>query len=274
MILVASWWVRRWLAFAGARTRLPAPLLPLVAVAWWLLLRHGVEHSSHGAAMVMSTPTEIAHWMLMVIAMMLPLLGPTLAEVRRTTYPPAHALAVAGYVLGWSLPWLLLALPVAGLRRLDVAHSPVIAGLAFLASAGWALSPWHARALVSCGLRRPLAPGGVPLLQSTAREGWHAGLACCVSCGPLMLACTLTGHSIIAMLGGFALGWLERSTYRPSIRIGASLALALGLWFLIFPAGPGPHHGPHHEHQRLTSLSCTGGPLGTGSSPSARHCAG
>jgi len=190
-------------------------------------------HGHHGAHAAMSATTEVSHWMLMVVAMMLPLLGPTLAEVRRTTYPPAHTLAVGGYVLGWLLPWLLLAAPVAGLRQLELAHSPVIAGLAFIASAAWAFTGWHARALASCGLRRPLAPTGLPLLRSASREGWHAGLECCVSCGLLMLACTLTGHSVVAMLGGFALGWLERSTYRPSTRTGAAMALALGVWFIL-----------------------------------------
>jgi len=240
--LAASWLGRRWLAFAGPRTRLPGALLPLVAVAWWLMLRHAVSHASHAPR---NAGTEVADWMLMVIAMMLPLLGPTLAEVRRTTYPPAHALAVSGYVLGWSLPWLLLAAPVAGLRQLELMHSPVAAGVAFIASAAWACTAWHARALTSCGLRRPLPPAGLPLAFGACREGWSAGVGCCVSCAPLMLACTLTGHSVIAMLGGFALGWLERSTYRPSIRLGAALALGLGVWFLIFPAA----HDPHREHQ-------------------------
>jgi hypothetical protein len=235
----SAWWARRWQVFAGPQTRLPAPLLPLVAAAWGLMLWHSVSHGGHEAHVArgvhapMSATTEAAHWMLMVVAMMLPLLGPTLSEVRRTTYPPAHPLAVSAYLLGWLFPWLLLAAPVAGLRQLDLAHSPTLAGLAFIASAAWALTGWHARALMSCGLRRPLAPGGLPLLRSASREGSHAGLECCVSCGPLMVACTLTGHSVVAMLGGFALGWLERSTYRPSTRIGAAMALALGVWFLL-----------------------------------------
>ena len=235
----AAWWARRWLVFAGPQTRLPTPLLPPVAAAWGLMLWFSLSHGAHEAHVArgvhapMSSTMEAAHWMLMVIAMMVPLLGPTLAEVRRTTYPPAHALAVSGYLLGWLLPWLLLAAPIAGLRQLPLAHSPRIAGLVFIAAAAWTLSGWHTRALTSCGLRRPLALRGLPLLRSASREGWQAGLDCCVSCGPLMVACTLTGHSLVAMLGGFALGWLERSTYRPSTRVGAALALALGVWFLL-----------------------------------------
>lgn len=245
----SAWWARRWQVFAGPQARLPTPLLAVVAAAWALMLWHSLSHGAHaaggahamhdhrmheapGAHAAMSATTEISHWMLMVIAMMLPLLGPALAEVRRTTYPPAHPLAVGGYVLGWLLPWLLVAPPIAGLRQLELAQSPAIAGVAFIVSAAWAFTGWHARALTSCGLRRPLAPGGLPLLRSASREGWHAGLACCVSCGPLMLACTLTGHSAVAMIGGFVLGWLERSTYRPSTRTGAAMALALGIWFL------------------------------------------
>lgn len=250
VLRASAWLARRWQVFAGPRARLPAPLLPLVAAAWCFMLWHSLSHGSHGmhgehmhhgahaahgapAAHALSPAAEAAHWMLMVIAMMLPLLGPTLAELRRTTFPSSHARAVGGYLLGWLLPWLLLAAPVAGLRQLDLAQSPTIAGLAFIAAAAWALTGWHARALMSCGLRRPLAPGGLPLLRGAAGEGWVAGRECCVSCGPLMLACTLTGHSVIAMLGGFVLGWLERSTYRPSTRVGAVLALALGVWFVL-----------------------------------------
>jgi hypothetical protein len=141
----------------------------------------------------------------------------------------------------------LLAGPVAGLRQLDLAHSPLLAGGAFVAAAAWHFTPWHARALTSCHLRRPLALEGLPLLRSAGREGWQAGLGCCTSCGPLMVACTLTGHSFIAMAGAFALGWLERSTYRPSIRLGAVLALALGIWFLI----PSSAQSEHADHVHL-----------------------
>jgi predicted metal-binding integral membrane protein DUF2182 len=252
-VLQASWWLSRWRVFAGPRTRLPTALLPPVAAAWWLMLQHALGHRhpvglGHGAHPGMSLGAELAHWMLMVIAMMLPFLGPTLAEVRRTTYPAAHAQAVGGYLLGWLSPWLLLGAPVALFRGLEVAHAPGAAGVAFVVSAAWAFTGWHVRGLASCGLLRPLPPAGFALLGGATREGWHAGAACCTSCGPLMLACTLTGHSVVAMLGGFALGWLERSTYRPSIRVGAALALALGLWFFIFP---GAEHAPGHHHHHV-----------------------
>ncbi|MEY4545108.1 MAG: hypothetical protein RL685_1303 [Pseudomonadota bacterium] len=236
MTRAAAWCVQRWLAFAGPRTRVPTPLLAPVAVAWGLMAQHGLSPDPHCH---LSPSAELANWMFMVIAMMLPLLGPTLAELRRTTFPHTHAVALSGFLGGWLAPWLLLAVPVAWLRQLTFAHWPALAGLTFLAAAAWMLTRWHARALSRCHVRRPLAPHGVGLLRDVAREGWQAGLACCVSCGPLMLACTLTGHSFIAMVGGLVLGWLERSTYRPAIRPAAALACALGVWFMVM-AAPAP----------------------------------
>jgi hypothetical protein len=48
-----------------------------------------------------------------------------------------------------------------------------------------------------------------------------------------MLACSLSGHNLIAMVGGAGLGVLERRSFRPPTgRIFAG-ALLLGAWFLL-----------------------------------------
>jgi hypothetical protein len=62
------------------------------------------------------------------------------------------------------------------------------------------------------------------------RYGCVIGGACAATCWPLMLACTLTGHALPAMLGGAAVGAVERLSFRPLVRrvLGGTAALAAG----------------------------------------------
>lgn len=55
------------------------------------------------------------------------------------------------------------------------------------------------------------------------------GSACVTTCLPMMVACSLAGHHLVAMLGGAALGAIEKRSFRPSIRLiaGGNLVLAL-----------------------------------------------
>jgi hypothetical protein len=47
-----------------------------------------------------------------------------------------------------------------------------------------------------------------------------------------MVACTLTGHAPVAMLGAGAIGVVERFSFRPPRRAVAVSTLALGGWYL------------------------------------------
>jgi hypothetical protein len=63
--------------------------------------------------------------------------------------------------------------------------------------------------------------------------GWISGYGCALNCWPLMLLCWLSGHSLIAMVLGFGLGWADRHT-TPAYRLYATVAAVLGTAFGVF----------------------------------------
>jgi hypothetical protein len=121
----------------------------------------------------------------------------------------------------------------AWLRTSDWGHHPLLAPAAFALAALWALARARQRALLFCHYRSPLAPSGWKADRDCLRYGLVIGASCVATCAFLMLACSLTGHNLAAMVGGSALGALERRSFRPpTVRVAAG-ALLLGLWFLL-----------------------------------------
>lgn len=162
------------------------------------------------AASVVVTPTWIAGWLLMVVAMMWPLLVPLANRIASGSYPrwriglPIVAVAVAtllwlafGLVAGvfaqlaaipaGSLWWQLAALTVAGLAR-------------------W--SARRARLLTRCAATPPIAPGGRRGIRTAARAGAVEWRRCAILCGPLMLA-MVPGHSIVVLAAASLSVWWE-----------------------------------------------------------------
>jgi predicted metal-binding membrane protein len=101
--------------------------------------------------------------------------------------------------------------------RLDSAAAYVAAG--FAAAALWQLTPVKRWALRACHRAMPLAPQGWRAEMDCLRYGSTMGGYCLASCGVLMLACSLAGHSLPAMLGAAALGVVERYGPRVSDRM-------------------------------------------------------
>jgi hypothetical protein len=58
------------------------------------------------------------------------------------------------------------------------------------------------------------------------------GVACVRNCWPLMLACAFTGHSLIALAGGLAVGAAERWSFRPRTRTMLLVTLAMACYYL------------------------------------------
>jgi predicted metal-binding membrane protein len=214
------------------------------AAAWVLLVARassalgsgGAGHAAHqhGAAMVsaghgLAWATASLDWVLMIVAMMVPLVvAPIRTSAARSFWSRRHR-AIGGFLLGYLAAWALLGVFANGVVTLLAAGEsfppPAAAALAFAAAAAWQLTVFKDRALRGCHRTMPLAPSGWRADRDCLRYGWSIGCRCLVSCGALMVACVLAGHGMVAMTAAAAVGAAER--YAPGAdRRLAALAIA------------------------------------------------
>ena len=199
----------------------------------WVAMLFRWESAGHDVQHRMTFAQELVSWMLMVAAMMLPLV---IHRVRATAVSSLWARrhrAIAGFLTGYFAPWLLLGMVTAGVREMSWTHTDAAAALGFLVAALWQLTPMHKRALMACHYRRPLAPAGWRADLDCLRFGGAISVACVGSCWPLMLACAFTGHALIAMTGGLAIGAFEKWPYRPRTRIAVAATLAIATCYAV-----------------------------------------
>ena len=201
----------------------------LCGTAWTVMLLHAWQTAGHGiGAHRMGFLQELPSWMWMIAAMMLPLaLNAVRLTAARSLWARRHR-AIAGFLAGYLAPWVLLGVAVAVLRQAAWTHTAAAAGLCFAVAAVWQQTPMYRRALAACHGTRPLAPVGWRADRDCLRFGGTIGVACVWSCWPFMLACAFTGHSLIAMSSGMALGCVERWSFAPRPRaiLAATLVLA------------------------------------------------
>jgi predicted metal-binding integral membrane protein DUF2182 len=194
--------------------------LALCAVAWSAMFRPHMHHlHSHHLVSI-----QLTKWMVMTVAMMLPLVvGPIRFAAKRSLWRRRHR-AIAGFLLSYLGCWLLVGVPVAFINP-----GPLLAAAAFVASAAWNLMRYRRLALATCHWTMPLAPYGWRADRDCVLYGWRIGTSCALSCYPLMLACALSSHALPVMIFGMAVGIIERYTYRPDQRLlsGALLAAAV-----------------------------------------------
>lgn len=206
--------------------------LALAAAAWCVLLAaawtghgaagahaHGHAHAARDVAT--SVLTDLAHWQLMVVAMMLPVIVPSLRVAAfRSLWRRRHR-AMAGFLLGYLAVWALLGLAVClALTRfpwLTDTWGGVAAAAAFVCAAGWQWTRLKRRSLVACHRTIPLAPRGWRADRDCVELGWRIGGSCCVGCWVLMVACTLAGHSPLALAACAGIGLVERYSWRPDM---------------------------------------------------------
>jgi Predicted metal-binding integral membrane protein (DUF2182) len=200
----------------------------MAVLAWGAMIVHGVTHWGHTHHTHMTPSEEMAHWALMVAAMMLPLLLEPLRVAAFRSLRVRRHRAMAAFLAGYFAPWIVLGLPVITLHRWAWTHTHAAAAAAFALAAIWVAIPLRRHALVACHRTVPLAPVGWRADRDCLRYGCIIGGACVATCWPLMLACTLTGHALPAMLGGAAVGAVERLSFRPPVRsvLGGIAALA------------------------------------------------
>ena len=205
----------------------------LCCFAWAVMLRHGWRHAGHEIHWRTTFEQELAYFMLMVAAMMLPLVIHRVWVTAINSLWTRRHRAIAGFLGGYFAPWLGFGIAAAGLRESSWTHTYAAAALCFITAAVWQTTSMHQRGLAACHRTQPLAPTGWRADRDCLRFGWTIGAASIVSCWPLMLACTFAGHSPIAMLGGMVVGASERWWFRLSKRAILLITLAIAGFYVV-----------------------------------------
>ena len=153
----------------------------------------GADHSTAGAIAGLSA------WMLMVVAMMVPVTLPAVRYVGLNSVRRRRRRAMALYTAVYVGVWALLGIAALGIDHLLRAHlglgDRVLLVLALLAAAGWQLTRAKRRALFACGRTVPLPPFGRRADAGCARFALLHGLRCIRSCWAIMLVMVAVGHS-------------------------------------------------------------------------------
>jgi hypothetical protein len=203
----------RWRRFVWRRPEWWA--LAIAAAAWSLMAQSALtanEAHRHGAAGDtgrLSAP--VIAWLLMVAAMMFPLV---IRQVRgtalRSMWRRRHR-AIGGFLLGYLSLWLIVGIPImAWLWAWPDAVSPRSAAIAFFVAAAWQWAPISRRARRVCHREVPLAPAGWRADTDCLRYGWRVGCWCSITCWPVMIACALAQHGLVAMVAATILATTER----------------------------------------------------------------
>ncbi|MDR7275547.1 DUF2182 domain-containing protein [Catenuloplanes atrovinosus] len=203
----------------AARSHPHWPAMLLAAAAWVAILlpRPGTARHAHHA-----DPVGFGDWVLMCVAMMVPIVLPAVRHVAvnslRRRRLRAMAIFLAGYVGVWALAGAVL-LPVAALPP----RVPLLVALIALAAV-WQVLPARRACLRACHRTVPLPPTGPRAAAGGLRFGvWH-GLACAGVCGPLMAIMAVPGtHHPLWMIGVTAAVFLTRYPPRGRRRDGLVL---------------------------------------------------
>jgi predicted metal-binding membrane protein len=238
-------------------------LLPLSAVAWLCVLVPrwtggmrlcldpavgvfgGAGDRLHAAWRTGALGLMLLGWVVMTVAMMLPLVGPMLRQVAARSFAARQWRAVAEFVTGYLTIWtllgaLLVAIVAAG--PVDLRDGWFVPASGFLIAAVWQCTAAKHIALLRCHRTMPLSPWGWRADRDCLRFGLAHGKDCAVSCWAMMLACMLASHGLLAMACAQAIVLHERRSRLPaqhrSVLALAGcglLAVTLGLVGLTLP---------------------------------------
>jgi predicted metal-binding membrane protein len=205
-------------------------VIALAVAAWLWMLAQAVEAQRLSCCPACSSAfEEFVGWIGMIVAMMLPNTLNAVREVAARSYRWRRLRAVLGYVVGYLAPWALFGILLLGLRELRLGQDLRVAVALCLFAAGWVALPARERWYRLCHRTIALYPVGWGADRDTIRQGLLHGVPCVASCWPLMVACAITGHHLLLMVGGTILGAFEKRMYRFERRplIVGSLLLAV-----------------------------------------------
>lgn len=177
------------------------------------------------------------HWLIMCVAMMVPLLREPLAHVYRRSYARRRPRALTFFAAGVAAPWAAVGAPAAASAATIPFAAPwatVLAGAATLLAAGaWHASGSRRRVLARCHRMEPLASAGRAADRDCLTFGLRQGALCLAACGGVMAVLLFTpAHNFVAIAAA-ALLLLERERFpQPSPRASAALLglLVFALW--------------------------------------------
>jgi len=185
-------------------------VLLLTAATWVLLIAqpHGMAGHAHlHAGNSAAVQTQAAGWALMLVAMMAPLLIPSIQYVRQRSFKHRRARAVALFVSGYGALWMAAGAVVLAIET----TVKLLAPMSFLPAAGvaliavvWQFSPIKQRALNRCHLHTELAAFGATADLAVLRFGLTHGVWCVVSCWALMLFPMLLPSGRVAAMAAVA----------------------------------------------------------------------
>jgi predicted metal-binding membrane protein len=185
-------------------------LFAIAGVGWWWTLR-GMSGMAGGPwVLVGGAGWFLGTWIVMMAAMMLPSVAPTVAlyaRMTRTRTPLAPLAFTSGYLLVWAGAGLVaLALATAtsalaeGALDWDAAGRPLTVAT-LLAAAGYELTPLKRACLSRC--RSPLG-----FLLTTWRDGWRGGLQMGARLGAWCLGCCWALMAALFALGVMNVAWM------------------------------------------------------------------
>jgi predicted metal-binding membrane protein len=192
------------------------PVAALAAAAWAALVAGAVvqagglggdggpaalhhHHPGAGPGVLAQLPA----WMLMTLAMMLPVALPGFNYVAHNSLRTRQRRAMGLFLAGFLAPWLPLGVAAAAayglaVDRLGVGRQVVLWG-SLAAAAAWQLTRTKRRALLACARTVPLPPRGARADVACLRFGWLHAWRCLRSCWAVMLVMVPAGHGLAWM---------------------------------------------------------------------------
>jgi hypothetical protein len=200
--------------------------LAMSTVAWVCIVSSPHTMHVHRLGSLSFWLVAMERWILMIVAMMFPLLIEPVRITAARSFWCRRNRAIAGFLIGYFASWIVPGvIATAALILLRRQFAPGwLTACGFVLAAIWQFTRWKRRGLRLCHVTRPLAPGGWRAHADCILYGGTIARGCMLSCGGLMAACTLAGHSVFAMVVATGLAALERATPTPDdLLIGFSL---------------------------------------------------
>ena len=257
-------------ALSAARSRLGLVivLFALAGIGWWRTAdqMRGMDHGPWTA--LGSLGWFVGVWVVMMAAMMLPSVAPTVAlysKMTRSRAPLAPLLFVSGYLLTWAGAGVLAfavgraAATVSGHALASDHLGRVLAGTTLLVAAGYQLTPLKDVCLAKC--RSPLG-----LLLGTWRDGTAGTLQMGVKNGAWCVGCCWALMASLFALGVMSVAWMalvaglvtveKSSPWRRPATYGTAVVLTcLGVLLLAAPGALPALTVPHgHSVPGMTHM--------------------
>jgi predicted metal-binding membrane protein len=199
-------------AFSASRAQvgLVAALLAAAGTGWWWTV-HQMQGMDNGPWTSLGTLGQfIGIWAVMMAAMMLPSVAPTMALYSRMTRgraPIAPLVFGAGYLVTWAAAGVV-AFVLANIANWTGGHALAwdhagrwVAGATLLVAAGYELTPLKDVCLGKC--RSPLG-----FLLGSWREGWSGALRMGIENGAWCVGCCWALMASLFAIGIMSVGWM------------------------------------------------------------------